>query len=234
MKQFIQHGKKAAIQCIAIFLIMMLLPLTGSRLVQTGQSIRLEGCSDGIVLNGTMGNDGWYISPVIITFQGFFSYFLKIDQGEWFQYTQPVIVTTEGQHTVLWYAVDNQGNQSPTYTEVFKIDMTPPTVTITQHRIGFFKILVRINASDTISGVVLIVFYCDDALIGFLTTPPYDFLMTIGLGKHTVEVIASDAAGNQESSFEISSYIPLIGKSNFCINRSVQPSIISSCILNYL
>lgn len=162
-----------------------------------------------------------------------FSYFLKIDQGEWFQYTQPVIVTTEG-HTVLLYAVDNQGNQSPTYTEVFKIDMTPPTVTITQHRIGFFKILVRINASDTISGVVLIVFYCDDALIGFLTTPPYDFLMTIGLGKHTVEVIASDAAGNQESSFEISSYIPLIGKSNFCINRSVQPSIISSCILNYL
>jgi hypothetical protein len=146
------------------------------------------------------------VSPVLVTLDfPSIPIFYNIDQGGWQMYTVPIIVATEGQHTVICYYIDSEGNQSQEYSVTFKIDMTPPTVTIIVTRIGLFEIGVSVNASDNF-GVALIEFYLDDSLMGSLTVPPYDFTMTIGLGEHTVKVIAYDFAGLNASATIITPY----------------------------
>jgi hypothetical protein len=183
--------KKLVIGLFALFLCMTALPITGNLLIEKEQSMGAEGCSDGFILNGTMGQNGWYISPVIITFVGGNRSFIKIDSGDWFEYTAPIVVNTEGHHEALGYYIDQYGNQSSIFSVAFKIDMTPPTITMTKHRIGFFKYLFTINVSGD---VVLIEFYLDDALVANLTMAPWEFSLAVGYG-HTVKAIAYDAAG---------------------------------------
>jgi hypothetical protein len=185
---------------IVLVLGMSIVPLAGSNSIEKGQSMMAKGCSDDIIITGTMGEHFWYISPVIITFEGEVPYFVKIDQGDWFEYTGPIVVDTDGVHIVWWYYIDPWGNPSPISDALFKIDMTPPTVTIIIHRIGLFKIGVTVYPSDNTSGVGCIEFYLDDALVGNLTTEPYEFVIEIGSGKHTVAVIAYDMAGNSAES----------------------------------
>jgi len=201
--------KSLAVGLIVLFLSMTLIPITGSLPIVKEHSIMTKGCSDGIILNGTLGKNGWYISPVTITFDNengsWVRCFVKIDGGDWFEYTEPIVVDTEGNHEVWWYYIDQYGNQSPISSITFKIDMTPPTVTIVIHRIGLFRIVVSVNASDNI-GVALIEFYLDDALVGNVTVPPYEFEFVIGSGKHTVKVIAYDFAGLNGSSSVSTSY----------------------------
>jgi hypothetical protein len=213
MKTVIYVWKKLLIVLLVLFLSMTIQPIAGSLPIEKEQSMMTKGCSDGIILNGTMGGNGWYTSPVTITFENdngsWVHCFLRIDGGDWFEYTGPVVVDTEGLHVVLWYYIDQYGNQSSIFSVAFKIDMTPPTITITKHRIGLFKYLLTINCSDNTSGVVLLEFYLDDALVATLTVEPWEFELEIGCGKHMVKVIAYDAAGLNGSASESASYTVL-------------------------
>ncbi|HWR27237.1 MAG TPA: hypothetical protein VN377_02245 [Candidatus Thermoplasmatota archaeon] len=194
MKTFTLVWKKLVIGIIAVFLSMALIPVTESLPIEKEQSMMTRGCSDGIILNGTMGQNNWYISPVTITFATGNRTFLKIDGGGWSEYTVPIVIDTEGFHEVWWYYIDEHGNQSSIYSTSFKIDMTPPTITITKHRIGLFKYSFTINVSDNTSGVVLLEFYLDDALVGTVTVLPWVYVMEV-FGNHAIKVIAYDAAG---------------------------------------
>jgi hypothetical protein len=199
MKVVSLSWRKLIIGVVVLFLSMVLIPVTESLPFEEEQSLMAKGCSDGIVLNGTMGQNGWYISPVFITFENengsWVQCFVRIDGGDWFVYTEPIVVATEGAHSVFWYYVDQYGNQSSTFSVTFKIDMIPPSANVTFHRKGC-TILVSIDASDTMSGVNLIEIYSDGVLIGSLTVPPYEFSWTVGLfGEHTTTIIIYDAAG---------------------------------------
>jgi hypothetical protein len=210
MEKYTQIRKELVIGLIALFLSMPIIPITGSLPIEKEHSIMTKGCSDGIILNGTMGNNGWYISPVTITFYNengsWVHCFLRIDSGDWFEYTGPIVVDTEGAHGVYWYYIDQYGNQSSIYSVFFKIDMTPPTVTIIVHRIGLFEIGVSVYASDNTSGVVLVEIYRDGSLVGNITVEPFEFIIMIGLGEHTVKVIVYDAAGLNGSASVSTSY----------------------------
>jgi hypothetical protein len=50
---------------------------------------------------------------------------IKMDDGAWSNYTAPVIVTTEGMHTVSYYSVDRMGNTEQTQTKTFTIWKKP-------------------------------------------------------------------------------------------------------------
>jgi hypothetical protein len=180
---------------------------------------------DGIILNGTMGENGWYISPVVITFDDengtWVHCFVKIDGGDWFEYTGPIIVNTDGIHTVYYYYIDHDGNVSPTYSAMFKIDMTPPTLEITVHRIGP-KIGVTMNASDDTSGVGLFEFYLDGGFVGRISTPPYEFMIWIGPGVHTVKVIVYNGAGLNASSSVTTPYNLCFMQNNILRQRFFQ------------
>ncbi len=179
--------------------------------------------SDGIEISGTMGENGWYISNVQVTLE-FPSYqiFWKIDDGGWIMYIgMPLIYPEEGLHTIYCYYIDDEGNPSETYSASFKIDKTPPMVTLETHRIGLFKILVSIDAYDNTSGVSGVIdIYLDYRLVGTITTPPYEFVIYTRLGKHTVDVIVYDCAGNsEESSISINS---IKSQKSYPIQNNIQ------------
>ena len=79
MKTFTLVWKKLVIGMITMFLSMALIPITGSLPIEKEQSMMTKSHSDGIILNGTMGQNNWYISPVTITFVTDNRTFLKID-----------------------------------------------------------------------------------------------------------------------------------------------------------
>jgi hypothetical protein len=165
-------------------------------------------------INGTMGDNGWYISPILVacTYDDELIAAIYYDYGEgWQMYTEQFIIDLEGQITLTWYAVDYQGNAGAQETlPPFKIDDTSPVVELHIERTGLTRWLISVDGSDKISGIVLIEVYWDNLLIGNITTAPYKFEFS-GYGNHTVKVIGYDAAGNNESD---SGYTT---KSNSCI-----------------
>jgi hypothetical protein len=152
-----------------------------------------------IVINGTMGQNGWYISPVSITFEDELLYYVNIDEGDWFVYTEPIIVDTDGIHTLLWYSIDPMGGHSPIYNVTVKIDQTPPMITIIKMITGPHKYTIYVTVSDNTSGVSQVLLHLDDVDV-LLPEPPYEFWWTIGFGEHTIKVIAYDIAGLNASS----------------------------------
>jgi hypothetical protein len=160
------------------------------------------------MLAGTMGNNNWYTSCVTTTLQatdpvsGVDAIFFKLDSGNWTEYTLPVEVCTDGQHTINYYAVDNAGNEETPKTVSFKIDKTAPVFTdytFTAQNALKNKWKCAANVSDATSGIVLVEFFVDDALVGNATVAPYEFLFN---GKPTTnsQAIAYDAAGNSAMS----------------------------------
>jgi hypothetical protein len=173
MKKYIQCRKKLIIGLLVFLLNMTIVPITESVILDKEQALLTERCSDGIILNGTMGDNGWYISPVTITFTNengsWVHLFVLIDGGDWFEYTGPIVVDAEGTHTVKWYYVDQWGNQSAIMTAPpFRIDMTKPTIilsyTVEGNLFCGFDIIFNASAIDKMSGMNRVEFYYNEIL----------------------------------------------------------------------
>jgi hypothetical protein len=132
---------------------------------------------DGIVINGTMGENGWYVSYVLVSFDFPVNHtYFKINDGSWQEWLgPPIIVTIDGLYNVSAYYVDIEGNQSPMYYASFKIDQTIPMLYIlTMIRAGIFKWKLQANASDETSGINRVEFYFNDNFVNTSFTPgPY-------------------------------------------------------------
>ena len=158
--------------------------------------------------DGTLGDNGWYISTVTITLEatddvsGVASIFYKIDEGTWTEYTDPVEVLTDGDHNIDYYAVDNAGNEETPNSGSFKVDRTPPVWTnysFTPLNVLKTKWACTATVSDETSGIVLVEFYVDDALVGSVTSEPYEYEYQ-GTPTTNSYAIAYDAAGNSAMS----------------------------------
>ena len=211
---------------IVLFLGMSIVPSVGSNSTKLEQSVINNNLS-GIEIYGTMGNNFWYISSVTIILDfGFHLTYFKIDNGEWEIYYYPIIVTSDGPHTIYCYYIDPWGNPSEIYSASFKIDKTHPWAELEIHRLGPFKIGVTIYAYDNLSGFNGIAeIYLDDELLGTIDEPPYDVIIKTGLGEHTVSVIVYDCAGNSGESSTNVQYIQ-------SKNQSIKSLIINHQILN--
>lgn len=55
----------------------------------------------------------------------------KLDTGVWTTYTVPFVVSTNGNHTVRFYSVDNAGNTETEKSSTFTIQQEVPPITIT-------------------------------------------------------------------------------------------------------
>ncbi len=182
---------------ISLFMIITI-PLSMAR--ESGveeKAVDTRTTSDLFHIMGPMGQNGWYIGTVSITIHPpeLGPVYYRIDNGDWTQYSTPIIIDSDGVHTLYCYYIID-GNQSEIFSISFKIDKTPPFVNISFHREGC-RILISVNGLDNTSGVVSVEFYQDGALIGNVTVPPFEFELSIGLfGEHTVGVIVYDAAGN--------------------------------------
>lgn len=165
-------------------------------------------------VNGTMGNNGWYISPITFTctydhdwIAGvYYSY-----NGTFELYTEPFTVYMQGGIHFSWYYIDYQGYESGMHGPfAFKIDYTPPTIdlTVTAQNCCHTKWLLNATVSDATSGVSYVEFYVDDVLVGNATAYPYIYIYK-GKGK-VAQAIVYDNAGNSAMNPMVS--MPLISQ----------------------
>jgi hypothetical protein len=161
------------------------------------------------VLNGSTGEDGWFVSAVTVGFTGNDSLnhsYYALDEGAWTEYTAPFQVGTDGKHVLHWLLGDE--NSSGVHWVNFKTDRTAPTIVLMVTAQNLFKNIWLMNATvtDATSGVVKVEFYVDDYLVGEAFVDPWDYLYQ-GRGKFP-QAIVYDVAGNSKMSPTITSYIP--------------------------
>jgi len=89
------------------------------------------------IISGTTGVNGWYTSDIQVTLSavddglGVNSTYYGIDSGIWTKYVGPFSITTEGQHTVHYYSLDNAGNAEPVRNSTMNIYRNSLICTIT-------------------------------------------------------------------------------------------------------
>jgi len=171
-------GRKCLAVGIILLLVLVSLPLVSSVPIEKEQSVISKNCFDGIIIYGTLGENGWYVSDVHVSFDfpANSTIHFKINDNGWQIYTGgPLFVNTDGLYNVSAYYVDNEGHQSPIYYATFKIDKTLPNLTsFTVKRGGFFKWLFYANASDKTSGINRVEFYFLHRLLSIDTHFPYE------------------------------------------------------------
>jgi hypothetical protein len=129
------------------------------------------------ILSGTMGESGWYVSPVVVTpvMNSSCDFLYAIDEGPWTEFIGPFMVAEDGIHVLHWFWVNHQGNSSGVYWVGFKIDCTAPTVTFfTAQRLALKVWKFSTNASDNTSGINRVEIWCDHQILGSYPGPPYE------------------------------------------------------------
>jgi hypothetical protein len=157
-----------------------------------------------MICNGTMGDNGWYIDPIIVSFNatdtqsGVLLTMFKIDNGGWTTYTIPFLISIDGNHVISYYSVDLAGNTETTKIAAANIDGTAPIITLTKQQIDLFTIKFTAQTSDETSGVDRVEFYLDGQLQLNDTQSPYEWTWT-GIGQYSVTATVYDMAGNSQS-----------------------------------
>ena len=163
-----------------------------------------------VTLNGTMGENGWYISCVYIQISfgpDVQSFYYQFNGGGWQQYTEPFgPICEDGEHTFCWFYVDNEGNQSDVECIDFKIDQTAPTIELTWDEEN--KMIIA-DVDDETSGVAKVEFYVNDEFLGEVTEAPWEWHYPEASAGDIAMAIVYDFAGNSAVTDFVSPPVPL-------------------------
>jgi hypothetical protein len=158
-----------------------------------------------IAMNGTLGKQGWYISPVVVTLtatdsqSGVLYTMYKIDNdGDWMTYTSPFTISDDGSHTIWYYSMDTVGNSETPNTAICKIDQTKPSITLIKEQIDLIDVTFTAQVSDATSGIDHVDFYLDGQLQFNDTQAPYTWTWS-GVEDKVVLATVYDTAGNSQS-----------------------------------
>jgi hypothetical protein len=174
--------------------------------------------------SGTMGDNGWYVSNVTITFtyqdpgppmpfddgpHGVNHTYYKLqNEDNWTEYRAPVVVSVSGMFNLSYYSVDKMNVSEPVKGPFpFKIDKNTPVFinfTVTPENLLKTKWLLNATVSDQTSGVARVEFYVDGGFVSTVTSPiggSWIFEYQ-GDGK-TAQAIVYDNAGNSAMSNQI-------------------------------
>ncbi|MFC4858096.1 OmpL47-type beta-barrel domain-containing protein [Actinophytocola glycyrrhizae] len=162
-------------------------------------------------VTGTQDGDGNFVESATVTVtatdneggSGVATTEYKLDDAQWAPYTEPVLVSVLGAHTVGYRATDEAGNVSAEGSSQFTVvadssDTTPPTVDAevsgTQDDEGNYVdvAMVTVSAEDAESGVASVEYKVDDGAWTAYTTP----VAVNTPGMHMVGYRATDEAGN--------------------------------------
>jgi hypothetical protein len=154
-------------------------------------------------IEGQMGENGWYVGAVSISFTydpkivDEIKYFLD---GSWRVYEGPFLVEDEGIYNIPWYWIDEDGKQHDGTPIYFNMDLSPPTISLkkddwTQNSITFLA-----TTEDTLSSVAYVEFYLDDELVRTDDEGPYEYVWNGEEVHHEVYAISYNNAGLFEQS----------------------------------
>ncbi len=177
--------------------------------VETGTfDVKIDKTPPDLVkfLSGTLGNNDWYASDVIVTLSGsdavsdLASVQYSFDDTTWYTYSTPFSIGSDGITTLYHKASDIAGNEFVLPPQQIKIDKTPPMTT--DSLIGTFSngwytsdVTITLDAFDATSGVENIFYKVDNGVEQIYLAP---FLVS-GDGPHTIEFWSTDNAGNVET-----------------------------------
>ncbi|MEV2241463.1 ThuA domain-containing protein [Micromonospora sp. NPDC049891] len=122
----------------------------------------------------------------------------SLDGGDWTPYTEPVQISGDGDHELLYRATDTAGNAETLKSAVVRIDGTKPTLLVSGIADGQLygdsqDVRVSWQAVDPTSGIA--------SVVGQLDNRPYvsgtlQAMYELPLGLHELTVTATDKAGN--------------------------------------
>lgn len=168
-----------------------------------------------ISLNGTPGLNGWYTSNVTVTLTAtdptsptdVNKTEYSLDGTNWFTYSVPFTITTEGVVTVYFNSTDQAGNVETTKSQTIWIDQTPPATQLIigiHYTDGKGNIYVTsstwftLTATDSAPGSgVANTYYRING--GNWTEYVGAFNITGPIGTYTIDYYSVDGAGNQET-----------------------------------
>jgi hypothetical protein len=119
----------------------------------TGYVIDTTPPTTTCTLEGTMQGDV-YTSDVTVTLNaddplsGVNYTMYKLDDGNWTVYTEPFVVTDDGTHSVIFYSVDNAGNEEDEKTSSFTIQHAAPLEITIKGGLGVTAIITNIGTTD--------------------------------------------------------------------------------------
>lgn len=163
--------------------------------------------SSNVLLTGSMGDDGWYVSPVTVDLSGedlgsgVQEIRYRLNSGQWAIGTSPTTLTLDqdGVNYLEFYSVDNTNNQGQTENVTVNIDGTMPiTLAVFGNSFngsGWNKepVTTSLSAVDTVSGISAL----------WYRIGPGDFTECAGViyfndtGEYDLEYYAVDNAGNE-------------------------------------
>ncbi|MCB2160530.1 hypothetical protein KQH40_00420 [bacterium] len=160
-------------------------------------------------LSGTMGNNGWYVSPVTVTINAIDNFLsdsivgYNLEGGEFVTGTS-FSVGSNGLHTYT-ASIADPANHNASDTGGFKLDLTAPDFSYNLNQSPVTgnwydaPVVIEVDSfTDTYSGPNELVLTAGNV---YSLTPgdsPF-FTDPLGEGSHTCSVVATDHAGNQTS-----------------------------------
>jgi hypothetical protein len=149
--------------------------------------------------------------------------------GTQYTYDRPFIIEGDGEHTLCYWSVDNEGNvETKQCVAPFRIDETGPSVEITGPAPGIYLFGNKLLDSDKYvflfggfevtatvdvdeAPLATVEFYFNDVLVGEDTTAPFKLkIAEKNSGGCTIKVVAIDVLGeDDEDTLEIDTYLKL-------------------------
>ena len=159
-------------------------------------------------INAQSGNNGWYVSNVTVNLSsndvnGVNATYYRINNGNWKEYENEIVLTNEGEYILEYYSIDDAGNKEKVKNITIKIDKTKPS---TSHTIepsspngknGWYisNVTISLSANDAISGINKILYRINN---GSWNEYSQQIKITEG-GEYVIEYYSIDNAGNEES-----------------------------------
>ncbi len=166
--------------------------------------------ASGIYISGTIGNNGWFISPVKITLRAFDTTsgvkatYYEINNSGYTLYNSPITIEENGVYRIHFYSVDTAGNAEQPKQVIIKIDRTSPSLSIvtpTPREVLSGTVALKLRASDTnILGVYYRIDYgpwINTYNSGNIWNANID-TVKYSDGFHKITVLAIDDAGNKK------------------------------------
>ena len=198
--------KGLVVAVILLFLGMSVISSTGIKILyQFNQPLYTT-----IHINGTIGDNEWFISNVTIAFEvecgGNCITYYRLDYGEWEIYDGPFVVCADGYHYIKYYSKDIKNQMIEKIKSAdFKIDQTPPDI----ERVKWeaykencrWHVKFTCNATDETSNMDRVEMFINDGLHEIIkgAGPIYEFVLEWGCqfwGNPVLNFIHYDVAGN--------------------------------------
>jgi hypothetical protein len=182
-------------------------------------------------VTGEQGQNGWFVGALSVNLtglddlSGITALMYRLDGTSWSEYSGDILIETEGQHTLEYFAIDLAGNNGTIESTILKLDGTAPVsawhLTGILGQDGWYVSTVSVNATGQDgngSGIALFEYRLDGG-----SWENYSEAIPVqSEGVHSMECRAIDVAGNVETAQVIDFMIDTIApESSVSIDGSI-------------